>query len=191
MPNRKLIFQIACLMASFILSPLESSFSQEPGPAYRIGPNDILDIYVWKEPELSRDITVMSDGRITFPLIGEIIAKDRSVSDLKEIMLEKLKKFVDSPEITVIVKESRSKIIYTLGKLNRPGPYPLTAEMTVLQGLATAGGLAEWADEKGILIIRRDGDKEAQLPFNYKEFIGGKNPGQNILLKPGDTIVVP
>ncbi len=158
---------------------------------YRIGPNDVLNIYVWREPDLTRDVTVMADGRITFPLIGEVVAAGKTVAELKQIITEKLQKYVTAPEVTVIVNESRSQIIYTIGKLNNPGPYPLTPGMTVLQALSAAGGFAEWADTKNIVIVRREGGKEVQLKFNYKEFISGKNLGQNILLKPGDTIVVP
>jgi polysaccharide export outer membrane protein len=160
-------------------------------PSYLIGPNDILHIYVWKEPELTRDITVMADGRITFPLIGEVKVQGLRVSDLKVIITEKLKDYIDAPEVTVIVTESRSKRIYTIGKVNQPGSYPLESSMTVLQALSTAEGFTEWADTKNILIIRREGKKEVQLRFNYKEFIPGKKPEQNIVLKPGDTIVVP
>lgn len=160
-------------------------------PHYRIGPNDILHIYVWKEPDLTRDVTVMADGRITFPLIGEIMASGKTVAQLKEIITEKLKKYVTAPEVTVIVNESRSRTIYTIGKLARPGPYSLVPGMTVLQALSTAGGFTEWADTKNIIIVRRQEGKEVQLHFNYKEYIEGKNVKQNILLKPNDTIVVP
>jgi len=167
------------------------SIAETESPHYLIGPDDILDIYVWKEPELTREVTVMSDGRITFPLIGEIMAKGQTVTGLKELITEKLKSYVDAPEITVIIQESRSRRIYTIGKLSRPGPYPLAHDMTVLQALSTAGGFAEWADTKNILIIRREGQKEVKIRFNYKEFISGKKIAQNILLKPYDTIVVP
>ena len=164
----------------------------DPGTShYLIGPTDILQIYVWKEPELTRDIIVMPDGKITFPLIGEIQAQGRTVTDLKKTITEKLENYVTAPEVTVIVNESRSRRIYTHGKLIRPGPYPLEPDMTVLQSLSTAGGFAEWADEKRILIIRREAGKEVQIRFNYKEYISGDNLEQNILLKPNDTIVVP
>ncbi|MBW1683073.1 MAG: polysaccharide biosynthesis/export family protein [Deltaproteobacteria bacterium] len=162
----------------------------EPEP-YLIGPNDVLSIYVWKEPELTRDVTVMSDGRISYPLIGEIMAAGRTVTGLREAMSKKLEKFVTAPEVTVIVAQSRSRVIYTIGKLNSPGPFALAPRMTVLQALSTAGGFAEWADTKNILIIRREGDKEIRIPFNYKDFISGDNVDQNILLRPNDTIVVP
>jgi len=158
---------------------------------YLIGPNDILNIYVWKEPELTMDVNVMADGRISFPLIGEIMAAGRTVTDLQKIIKERLKDYVTAPEVTVILRESRSRRIFTIGKLNRPGPYPLDYKMTVLQALSTAGGFAQWADTKNILIIRREGENEVQLHFNHKDFISGKNPEQNIILKPNDTIVVP
>ena len=159
--------------------------------SYKIGPNDILTIFVWKETELSRDVTVMPDGKITYPLIGEIIAQGQTASELKKAIADKLQNFVTAPEVTVIVKESRSQVVYTIGKLMKPGPYPLAPGMTVMQALSAAGGFAEWADPKNILIIRKEGGKETHLRFNYKEFTSGENLQQNILLKPGDTIVVP
>lgn len=179
----------AVLMNIFV-QPGQSIAGPE-SPSYMIGPNDVLNIYVWKEPELTRDITVMSDGRITFPLIGEIMAQGQTVTALKEAIVEKLKNFIDAPEVTVIVVESRSRRIYTIGKVNQAGQYRLEPDMTVLQALSTAGGFAEWADTKNILIVRRQGGTETQLHFNYKDFIGGKDVAQNIVLKPNDTIVVP
>jgi polysaccharide export outer membrane protein len=158
---------------------------------YRIGPHDILNIFVWREPDLTQDVTVMADGKISFPLIGDITAQGHTVNELKEKVAAALKKFITAPEVTVIVRESRSQRIYTLGKLNAPGPYPLEPNMTVLQALSTAGGFTEWADTKAILVIRRGKGKEIQHRFNYKEFISGKRVEQNIILKANDTIVVP
>src|SRR5512136_45282 len=159
--------------------------------SYKIGPNDILNIFVWKEAELTRDVTVMPDGKITYPLIGEITAQGMTASELKKVITDKLQNFVTAPEVTVIVKESRSQVIYAIGKLTKPGPYPLAPGMTVMQALSAAGGFTEWADTKNILIVRREGGKETQLRFNYKEFTSGEKLEQNILLKPGDTLVVP
>jgi polysaccharide export outer membrane protein len=184
------LFSLFLVLLSFSLLA-GAAIAETEAPHYLIGPDDILDIYVWKEPELTRDVTVMSDGRITFPLIGEIMAKGQTVTGLKEVITEKLKGYLDAPEITVIINESRSRRIYTIGKLSRPGPYPLAHDMTVLQALSTAGGFAEWADTKNILIIRREKQKEIQIRFNYKDFISGERIEQNILLKPYDTIVVP
>lgn len=159
--------------------------------SYKIGPSDILNIYVWMEPELTRDVTVMADGKITFPLIGEIMASGSTVGLLKKVIEKELKRYMEAPEVTVIVRESLSQKIYIIGKVNGPGQYPLAPDMTVLQALATAGGFAEWSDTKNILIIRRIEGKEKQILFNYKQFISGKKIGQNILLEPKDTIVVP
>lgn len=163
----------------------------EEVPHYRIGPSDVLSIYVWKEEELTRDVTVMSDGRISFPLIGEVMAEGRSVTELKEIITDRLKNYIDAPEVTVLVDQSLSRRIYTIGKVTEPGPYPLAPGMSVIQALSAAGGFTEWADTKEILIIRRQGEKEVQIPFNYNAYTDGDNIEQNILLKPGDTIVVP
>jgi polysaccharide export outer membrane protein len=183
-----LLLSALILSLSCLTSPL---IAETDSPSYLIGPNDVLTIYVWKEPELTRDITVMFDGKITFPLIGEIMAQGLSVTALKGAISEKLKKYLTAPEVTVIVRDPRSRRIYTIGKLTRPGLYPLETDMTVIQALSTAGGFTEWADTKNIVIIRRKGEKEVQIYFNYKDFISGKDLGQNIVLEPNDTIVVP
>ncbi len=159
-------------------------------PDYVIGPHDALNIFVWREEELTRDVTVMSDGKISFPLIGSIVAQGKSVAQLRDAIIGELKKFIDAPEVTVIVNTS-SRRIYTIGNVTRPGPYPLAANMTVLQALSTAGGFSEWADTKKIVVIRRSDGKEVQHQFNYKDFISGKKLEQNIVLEPNDTIVVP
>jgi polysaccharide export outer membrane protein len=189
-----MLFVIAIML---LISPVFITANAEAQDAtdtshYLIGPNDILNIYVWREDELTQDVTVMPDGRITFPLIGEILAKGQTVTGLKEIITEKLKDFVSTPEVTVIIRESRSRRIYTIGKLNQPGPYTLEPDMTVLQALSMAGGFTEWADTKYVLVIRRqEGGGETQYRFNYQEYISGKSLEQNILLEPNDTIVVP
>ena len=177
------------LVAVFLSS--EVSLAESESSPYLIGPTDILNIYVWKEPDLTQDVTVLPDGKITFPLIGEIQAEGQTVIELKKAITEKLQGYVTAPEVTVVVRQINSRRIYTLGKLNSPGPYPLEPGMSVLQALSTAGGFAEWADDKNILVIRREGVEEIQYRFNYKEFISGKNLKQNIPLKPNDTIVVP
>ena len=191
---------LAMIVGVFLIgNPSPAASAEKAAPSsldaatipYRIGPNDLLYIYVWKEEELTQEITVMPDGRISFPLIGEVTAQGKTVTELMKDLTGRLKEFVTVPNVAVIVRESRSRRIYTIGKVANPGPYVLVPSMTVLQALSTAGGFAEWADEKGILIIRRAGGEEIQIRFNYKDFISGKSAAQNILLKPGDTIVVP
>ena len=167
--------------------------TEEPvvASAYIIGAMDVLEIQVWKEPDLSRQVLVRPDGNITLPLIGDIRASDMNTLDLKALLTERLRNFVDNPEVTVTLLESRSKNFYIIGKVNRPGTYPLTPNMTVLQALSAAGDLADWADKNSIRIIRRSGEKEEIIPFDYDKVVSGKNLEQNILLQPNDTIVVP
>jgi len=159
--------------------------------SYIIGLMDVLEIQVWKEPDFSRQVLVRPDGKITFPLIGDIKASGMSTMDLKGLLTEKLEGFVDNPEVTVIVVESHSKNFYIIGRVNRPGTYPLSPDMTVLQALSVAGGFGEWAHKDNIRVIRRTGGKEKILSFDYDKVISGKNLEQNILLQPNDTIIVP
>ena len=182
-------FIIALLFIIILVG--KASHAESETSHYRVGPADVLDIFVWKDPELTRVTTVMHDGKIYYPLIGEVTAQGRTLTQLKEVITEKLTRYVDEPEVTVSVQQSLSRRIYMIGKVNSPGPYPLGAEMTVLQALSTAGGFLQFSDEKNILIIRREGGKEVQLRFDYKKYISGKNLEQNIILKPNDTIVVP
>jgi polysaccharide export outer membrane protein len=165
--------------------------SMAADPSYVIGPNDVLEIHVWKEPDFSRKLLVRPDGQITLPLIGDIQASGKTTAGLNAIIHERLKNYIDNPEVTVILVESHSKNFYIIGKVNQPGTYPLNQSMTVLQALSVAGGLAEWADKDSIRIIRRSNGKEEIIRFNYKKVISGKNMEQNVLLQPGDTIIVP
>ena len=159
--------------------------------SYIIGPMDILEIEVWREPDFSRQVLVRPDGKITFPLIGDVQASGMNTLGLKAVLTEELIGFVDNPEVTVIVVESRSKNFYIIGKVNRPGTYPLSPGMTVLQALSVAGGFAQWAHKDKIRIIRRSEGREEIFSINYDKVISGKNLEQNILLEPNDTIIVP
>jgi polysaccharide export outer membrane protein len=159
--------------------------------SYIIGPADVLEIQVWKEPDFSRQVLVRPDGKITFPLIGDIKASGMTTLGLKDLLTVKLNSFVDNPEVTVIIVESHSKNFYIIGMVNRPGTYPLGPDMTVLQALSVAGGFGEWAHKDNIRVIRRTDGKEEILSFDYDKVISGKNLDQNILLEPNDTIIVP
>jgi polysaccharide export outer membrane protein len=160
-------------------------------PSYIIGPTDILEIQVWREPDFSRQVLVRPDGKLTLPLVGDIHVSGMNTMDLKELLTAKLKDYIDSPEVTVILVESHSKNFYIIGKVARPGTYALTPGMTVLQALSVAGGLGEWADKDSIRIIRSSDTKEKVIRFDYDKVMSGKNLEQNIPLKPNDTIVVP
>ena len=172
-------------------NPVETKKKTSSDSLYTIGPMDVLEIHVWKEPDFSRKLLVRPDGQITMPLIGDIQASGMNTLALKNLISESLKNFIEDPEVTVILLESNSKNFYIIGKINQPGTYPLSYNMTVLQALSVAGGLAEWADKDSIRIIRRSGEKKAILKFDYDRAISGKNLEQNILLKPNDTIIVP
>jgi polysaccharide export outer membrane protein len=160
-------------------------------PNFVIGQNDVLDISVWKEPDISRRVPVRPDGKISLPLLNDIQAAGLTPMQLQTQISEKLKKFLTEPQVTVIVAEINSQRIYILGEANRPGAYPLLPNMTVLQALSGAGGLTQFANSRKVRILRMENGKQASYNFNYKEVILGKNIDQNIVLKPGDSIVVP
>ncbi|MDI6789439.1 MAG: polysaccharide biosynthesis/export family protein [Thermodesulfobacteriota bacterium] len=159
--------------------------------SYIIGPSDILEIQVWKEPDFSRVVPVRADGMITLPLLNDVKAAGFTPLQLKKDLEEKIKDFVELPEVSVIVKESLGRRIYIIGKVQKPGEYLLSKDMTVLQALSVAGGLAEWADSDDIVIIRRVGDEAKRIFFDYEKVISGRKPEQNIYLQPNDTIIIP
>jgi polysaccharide export outer membrane protein len=160
-------------------------------PAYVIGPEDMLDINVWKEPDVSRVVPVRPDGRISLPLINDVQAAGMTPQQLANGVTDKLRKYFNEPQVTVIVTQINSQRIYVVGEVPRAGAFPLIPGMTVLQALSAAGGFTPYADMKKIHIMRLHDGKYAQLPFNYKEVLKGDNPEQNIKLEPGDTVVVP
>ncbi len=160
-------------------------------PNYIIGAQDVLDISVWKEPEVSRVVPVRPDGRISLPLLNDVQAAGLTPSQLAAQITTSLKKFVTDPQVTVIVSVINSQRIYILGEVTRPGAFPMLPGMTVLQGLSSAGGFTAFARTKSIYVLRTEDGKQQKYPVNYKDVIGGKHPEQDILLKAGDTIVVP
>ena len=160
-------------------------------PNYVIGPQDFLDISVWKEPELTRAVPVRPDGKISIPLLSDVQAAGLTPTQLAAKITTDLKKFVTDPQVTVIVTQINSQRVYILGEVGRAGAYPLLPEMTVLQALSSAGGLTTFANGKKIYVLRQVNGKSEKYPFNYKDVLGGKRADENIQLKAGDTIVVP
>jgi polysaccharide export outer membrane protein len=160
-------------------------------PSYVIGPTDVLDISVWKEPEVSRTVPVRPDGRISLPLLSDVQAAGLTPTQLAAHITESLKKFMTGPQVTVIVATINSQRIYILGEVTRAGAYPLLPGMTVLQGLSSAGGFTQYANIKNIYLLRQENGQQAKYAFNYKDVTTGKNPEQNVVLKAGDTIIVP
>lgn len=157
-----------------------------------IGPDDVLAVNVWKEPEISRSVPVRSDGKISLPLVGEVQASGQTPHQLEVEIAKKLQSYMSEPDVTVIVQEIKSQKFNILGLVAKPGAYPLTHSVTVLDAIALAGGFRDFAKQKSIYVLRQNPDgTQARLPFNYKDVIKGKNAEQNIKLQPGDTVYIP
>src|SRR5436853_6477806 len=160
-------------------------------PSYKIGPQDVLRIDVWKEAEISRTLPVRPDGKISLPLLNDVQATGLTAMQLATVISEGLKKYITNPQVTVSVTEINSRRIYVTGEVLKPGTFPLLPNMTVLQALSSSGGFSQFARVKNIYVLRKEEGKDVKHPFNYKEVVSGKNPEQNMLLEPGDVIVVP
>jgi polysaccharide biosynthesis/export protein len=158
---------------------------------YHIGIEDDLQISVWKEPELSTTVVVRPDGMITLPLLSDIYVVGLQTMELQTLLTEKLKPFVNEPQVTVVVRSIKSRKVYVYGQAMKAGAYPLVGRKTVLEVLAEAGGLNLFAKKGSIYIIREIAGKKQKIPFNYKSALQGKDPNDNFELVPGDIIVVP
>ena len=157
---------------------------------YVIGPADVIQISVWKEADLSMSLPVRPDGNISMPLLHDIPAAGFTPVQLASDISERLKKFVQDPQVTVVVTVVNSQHVFLLGEVAHPGPVSLTAGMTTLQALSTAGGLTQFANSKHIYILRTEQGTQRKIAFRYKDALKGVE-GQNFILKAGDTIVVP
>jgi polysaccharide biosynthesis/export protein len=162
-----------------------------PPPDYVIGPSDVLSIVYWREKDLSSDVTVRPDGNISLPLLNDIHAAGLTPAQLRDRLTEAARRYVEDPNVTVVVHEINSRKVFVTGEIANPGEYPLMGPTTVLQLIAVAGGLRDYADGKKILIVRPENGKQVTYRFNYKDAAAGKGLRQNIELKPGDTIIVP
>jgi polysaccharide biosynthesis/export protein len=185
---------LACVLALQVAVAEEkkadtAAASQEQ--LYIIQPNDMLEIFVWKEPDLTRKVLVRPDGRISFPLVQDLQAAGITPGELKVQVEKKLSEFLSAPEVTIIVDAINSYRIYVLGKVQKPGIITIEKPVTVLQALALAGGFQDFAKGQEMTVIRSYGKENNLFDFNYHEVIKGKRPEQNILLKTGDVVVVP
>ena len=160
--------------------------------SYVIGAEDVIDVFVWKEPDMSKTVPVRPDGMISLPLVGEVKAAGYTPVQLQDVLADSMKKYVSEPQVTVVVEKVASLNFNIVGEVNHPGYFPLTRRMTVLDAIALAGGFRDFAKTSKIYVLRTaaNGSQE-RLPFNYKQVIKGQNPQQNIELQPKDTIVVP
>ena len=160
-------------------------------PNYIIGPEDELNVNVWRESDVSRSVPVRPDGKISLPLLDDVRASGLTPMQLGAEITARLKKFMADPQVTIIVTRVNSQRIYIVGEVGRAGAFPLVPNMTVLEALASAGGCSIFAKQTKIYILRLENGREVRRPFNFKEVLSGQHMEQNVLLKPGDTIVVP
>jgi polysaccharide export outer membrane protein len=183
--------------------PPSASRDVEPAPAagggaaavavpgdYIIGPEDILSVVFWREKDLSADVVVRPDGKISLPMLNDVQAEGLTPQQLADVVEKAAVKYVRDPGATVMVKEIRSRKIYVVGEVAKPGEYPMGSDMNVLQALAEAGGLLEHANRRNVAVVRKQKGGEQRFTFNYNDVIRGRNTDQNIQLRPGDTILV-
>src|SRR5438045_3762203 len=161
------------------------------GPEYVIGPDDVLDVSVWKEPELTRTLQVRPDGKISMPLLNDVQAAGFTANQLSQSIGEKLKKYLTAPQVTIILTQVNSQRVYVIGEVTRPGAYPVLPGMTILQAISSAGGLTQFANGKKIFLRRNENNNQAKNPFSYKDVLDGRRVEENLPVKAGDTIVVP
>ena len=186
----KSLFCMLCLFA------LGTAYADESKPAadafaYRINEGDVLELSVWKEDGLTREVTVSPDGTISFPLVGLLNARRKTVDQIQEELKRKIAAYIPEPSVTVTLKAAQGSLIYVIGKVNRPGQFPLTGPTSVLQALSMAGGTPPFADYDDIKIIRNDGGRENAIKFSYGDIEDGENLDSNVTLKSGDVVVVP
>ncbi len=176
-----IFFLFFVLTAEVLASPI----------VFHIGPGDLLEISVWKDESLSREVIVPPDGIISFPLIGDINVNNMTVGNLRNKVKKKISGFIPDATVTVMIKEINSLKGYVIGKVNNPGEFPISIDTTVMQILSKAGGLNPFASEGKIQIFRRVQSKTVRIPFNYKQVENGKKLEQDIILQRGDVVVVP
>ncbi len=180
------------LVLLFFISPASAQETKSSAAEYKIGIGDVLEIVTWKEPDFSRqEILVRLDGKISFPLLDDVLTAGLTPTQLKKNIEVKLKEYVASPSVTVTIRDAASQKFYILGEVVNTGEYPLVKDLTVLQAFAIAGGFTEWASKKEIILYRREGGKEKVIRINYRKIVKGDNLKQNVPIKADDTIIVP
>jgi polysaccharide export outer membrane protein len=160
-------------------------------PGYVIGPEDVLSIVFWRDADMSAEVAVRPDGKVSLPLLNDVTAAGLTPDQLRESLAKAAKKFIADPTVTVVVRTINSRKVFITGNVQRPGAYALTGTMTVLQLIAMSGGVLEYADAKNIVVMRNEEGGQKAYPFNYKDIAKRRNLSQNIELKPGDTVIVP
>jgi polysaccharide export outer membrane protein len=190
MPMR-ILLSIFCVTIMSVAVPAVAQEPARPDESYKILPGDVLQVSVWKEPDLQLELLVRPDGAVSFPLAGEMSTRNKSVSELQDELKDRLARFINEPVVTVSVKEVLGNKIYVIGQVNNPGEFVVNPQVDVLQALSMAGGTTAFADLDNIRILRRNRGVQTALSFNYKEVLRGRNLAQNVMLKSGDVVVVP
>jgi polysaccharide export outer membrane protein len=183
---------------AFAQAPSESKpaplSTQVPGidlSTYRVGPEDLLEISVWREDALKKEVLVRPDGGVSYPLIGEVQAAGKTILEIRQEIAKRLERFIPDPAVSVAILKVGSQRIYVIGRVNKPGEFPIGRYVDVLQALSMAGGLTPFADSNAIRVMRREGDRQIVLPFEYGSVVRGQKVEQNIQLRAGDVVVVP
>jgi polysaccharide export outer membrane protein len=186
---------VQAISLSLVLAGCGSSAQLAPppetNPRYLIAPDDILNVVFWREDQMSGEVVVRPDGKISVPLLNDVQAAGLTPEQLRDSLVTAAAKFMDDPNATVVVKQINSRKVFITGNVMQPGVHPLTSQMTVLQLLALAGGLQEYAAADDIVIVRLEDGNTQHYRFNYGDVISQKHAEQNIALRPGDTVVVP
>lgn len=160
-------------------------------PPYRIGREDVLDVAVWRDADLSRTLPVRPDGFISMPMVGELRAEGRTPTELSEAIREALEPYVREPRVTVIVREVNSSRVFITGEVSHPGAYPLRGRVSIVQAIALAGGFTDFADRDDIVVLRRAGSEGSYIPVSYTDLVDAPDTHEPLILRPGDTIIVP
>lgn len=158
---------------------------------YGVNPGDILEISVWKEQDLQKQVMVRPDGYFSFPLTGDIRAEGRTVEAVRQEVASRVSRFVPDPVVSVAIMEPRGSRVYVIGQVNRPGEYPINRFVDIVQAISMAGGFTPFAQLDNIKVLRREGATQTAIPFSYGDIAAGKRLQQNIVLAPGDTVLVP
>ena len=186
----KTLWAVACTAIASIFFLASSGAQSQAGPEYRLGPEDGLRISVWENKELTLDVVIRPDGKISFPLIQDVQAEGLTAAELAAAIHNRLQSFIKDPQVSVIVTQVNAPKVFIIGNVTRPGPYPLRSETSILQALSLAGGFTQFASPRSIKLVRGTGAKQEVRKVNYYNLIEDGGEG-NYILKPGDTIVVP
>ena len=181
----------AAASAATAVAPVTAAVAVQPPADYLIGPDDVLNVVFWREKDMSADVTVRPDGKVSLPLLNDVQASGLTPEQLRLEITKAATKFVEDPTVTVVVKTINSRKVFITGQVGKPGPYQLSGPTTILQLIAMAGGVSEFAAVKDISLVRTENGRTTSYRFNYEDVSKRKNLQQNLELKPNDTVIVP